>query len=128
MTQEAFIKELEERGISYETQGEKILVTGRGSVSLSTLETIPPGVEFQNGGSVYLNSLETIPPGVEFQNTGDVVLTTLETIPLGVRLRNGGYVYLPSILGGWMDRWKGNIEGVDSKRLLNHLIRIRIFI
>jgi hypothetical protein len=57
---------------------------------------------FNNGGGVDLRSLTSLSPGVVFNNEG------------GVNLR--------SIIGGWFSTWKGNIEGVDSKRLLNIMI------
>ena len=89
MTQEAFIKVLDEKDYSYEMEGDKIVVT-------------------HGGDDVWLNSLETLPPGVKF--------------------KNGGYVYLGSLIGGCFEDWKGNIEGIDSKRLLNFMISKGVFI
>jgi hypothetical protein len=34
---------------------------------------------------------------------------------------------LKSLIGGWFSQWKGNIEGVDSKRLLNFMISKGVF-
>lgn len=108
MTQEEFIKQLDFENYSYEIEGDRIIVTYKGSVRLDSLKTLPPGVEFKNGGDVWLDSLKTLPPGVEF--------------------RNGGSVYLDSLIGGWFGDWKGNIEGIDSKRLLNVMIKQGVFI
>jgi len=54
-----------------------------------------------------LNALTSLPPGVEFKNGK------------GVRLRD--------LIGDWFNRWKGNIEGIDSKRLLNLMISKGVF-
>jgi hypothetical protein len=57
---------------------------------------------FKNRGNVYLSSLTSISPGVKFENEGDVYLKALED---------------------WFNDWKGNMEGIDSKRLLNLMIK-----
>ena len=77
MTREEFIDILERKGYSYELEGDKIVVTGKGDVYLQSLETLPSGVVFNNGGYVYLESLKTLPPGVVFKNRGDVYLNSL---------------------------------------------------
>ena len=148
MKKEEFIEVLKRNNYLYEIQGDKIIVThdgyvdlgfletippgvefrNRGSVDLSDLKTIPPGVEFRNGGDVWLSALKTIPPGVEFKNGGHVNLRSLEVIHPGVEFRNGGNVYLGGILGGWLNRWEGNIEGVDGKRLLNLMTNKELFL
>jgi hypothetical protein len=148
LTQETFIKELERKGYSYEPQGEKCIVTYRGSVWLSSLQslppgvvfqnkgnvdleslqTLPPGVVFQNGGYVNLYSLRTLPPGVEFRNEGDVWLDSLQNLSPGVEFRNKGGVWSGSLIGGWFDEWSGNIKGVHPTDLLNHLIQKGAFI
>ena len=102
MTQEEFIEVLEEKRYSYEIEGDKIIVTQDGNVYLSSLETIPSGVGFENDGNVDLDSLETLPPGVEFKNEGGVGLN--------------------SLTGGRFSFWKGNIEGIKPNRLLNKMI------
>jgi len=127
MTREEFIKVLEGKGYSYEIVGEELIVTYKGHVDLNSLETLPPGVEFKNGGNVYLESLETLPPGVEFKNTGNVYLKPLKTLPPGVEFKNGGDVDLSSLVGGWFEDWKGNIKGINYKRLLNVMISKGIF-
>ena len=108
MTQEAFINELDEKGYSYKIEGDKLVVTNERDVRLDYLTSLPPGVVFRNKGSVYLNSLKSLPPGVEFKNRWSVKLD--------------------SLIGGWFDDWKGNIEGIDSKRLLNSMISKGMFI
>jgi hypothetical protein len=148
MTQEEFIKVLEEEGYSYEIEGDKLVVTHRGdvdleslkslppgvefrnegAVSLGSLTSLPPGVEFMNGGYVFLYDLTSLPPGVEFRNTGDVDFKSLTSIPPGVEFKNGGDVWLNSLTGDWFSRWKGNIKGIKSKRLLNVMIKRGIFI
>ena len=107
MTREEFIKVLDLRRISYKEEGNKIVVTHEFAVFLGSLTSLPPGVEFRNEGHVYLYSLASLPPGVEF--------------------RNEGYVNLDSLTGGRFYDWKGNIEGIDSKRLLNKMISLGLF-
>lgn len=102
-----FVGALKEKGYSYETKGNKIVVTHRGSVNLKSLKTIPPGVEFRNTENVWLDSLETVPSGVEFRNSGNA--------------------YLGSLVGGWFYSWEGNIEGIDPKNLLNKMIADAVF-
>ena len=98
--EEEFIKLLDDNEYSYEIQGDKIIVTGGGSVWLTSLTSLPPGVEFRNGGHVDLNSLTSLPPGVEFRNEGGVNLRALTSLPPGVEFRNRGSVWLGSILTG----------------------------
>jgi hypothetical protein len=105
MTQEEFIKELD--NYYYEEVGDKIIVT------------------YTRG--VYLNSLETLPDGIEFSNGGNVSLASLRNIPKGVVFNNGGYVYLEKLIGGWSLEWVGNIDDIDSKRLLNKMIADGLF-
>jgi hypothetical protein len=44
-----------------------------------------------------------------------------------VGFRNEGGVYLNSLTGGRFYDWKGNIEGIDNKRLLNLMIKQGVF-
>jgi hypothetical protein len=150
MTQKEFINELDEKGYSYEIQGDKLVVTHEGDVYLNDLTSLPPGVEFKNGGTVMLNALTSIPPGVEFRNEGNVHLRDLTSLPPGVEFRNGGVVNLRAltslppgvvfrnkgdiylnrlipIFGGNFKDWKGNIKGINPKRLLNLMIKKGIF-
>ena len=107
MTQEEFIEILDKEDYSYEIEGDKIVVTHEREVDLDSLTSFPSGVEFKNGGDVYLQSLTSLPPGVEFRNVADV--------------------YLISITGNWFKSWKGNIEGIESNRLLNVMIKQGVF-
>ena len=147
MTREEFIKVLDNKKYSYKMKGDNIVVTRSGHVGLESLTSLPPGVEFNNKGIVGLESLTSLPPGVEFNNEGFVDLDSLKSLPPGVVFKNGGGVYLKSLtslppgvefnnegfvslrslVGGWFKDWKGNIEGVDSKKLLNVMISKGIF-
>jgi len=147
MTQKEFISILKKKGYSYEIVGDRIVVTDRGYVNLRALTSLPPGVEFRNGsgvwlsaltslppgvvfrngGNVWLSALTSISPGVEFRNDGDVDLESLTSLPPGVEFRNEGYVRLSALIGGWFDEWEGNIEGIDSNRLLNVMIKDGVF-
>jgi hypothetical protein len=44
-----------------------------------------------------------------------------------VEFENRETVYLTSLTGGRFYNWKGNIEGIDSKRLLNKMISLGLF-
>jgi hypothetical protein len=127
MTREEFIAILDEKRYSYEIEGDRIIVTHNGHVDLRSLTSLHSGVEFKNGGGVDLRSLTSLPPGVEFKNGEDVVLPSLTSLPSGVVFKNGGGVYLGYLIGRWFKEWKGNIEGIDSKRLLNVMIKQRVF-
>jgi hypothetical protein len=107
MTREKFIEALDRKKYSYEIEGDKVVVTDDGTVWLTSLTSIPPGVEFKNVGDVILSSLTSLPPGVEFNNRG--------------------YVYLRSLIRVGFQDWKGNIKGIDPKRLLNKMISIGLF-
>jgi hypothetical protein len=127
MTRDEFIEVLKENDYSYHIEGDKIVVTEEGVVYLGSLTSIPPGVVFNNKGDVYLRSLTSLPPGVEFNNGGDVNLSALTSIPSGVVFKNGAHVNLGSLIGVWLHLWKGNIEGIDSKRSMNKMIKDRVF-
>ena len=128
MTQEEFIEVLDNEGYSYEIEGDKIVVNHKRHVYLGSLTSLPPGVEFRNKGDVYLNSLTSLPPGAEFRNKGGVGLSQLKTLPPGAEFRNEGNVYLDSLVGRRFSDWNGNIDGIDSKRLLNLMISKGVFI
>jgi hypothetical protein len=127
MTQKEFIKILDERGYSYEIEGDKVVVKNKGNVWLRYLTSLPSGVGFSNEGIIYLDALTSIPSDVEFSNEGIIYLDALTSIPPGVEFRNEGDVYLGFLIGRWFDEWKGNIEGIDSKRLLNKMIKDGVF-
>ena len=128
MTREEFIEILDEKGYSYEIEGDQIIVTDEGHVNLGSLTSLPTGVEFRNEGNVDLQSLTSLPLNVEFENDGNVNLKSLTSISPGVEFRNEDRVYLESLIGGFFNKWKGNIEGIDSNSLLNLMISKGIFI
>ena len=142
MKQEKFIKVLNKEGYSYKIEGDKIIVTSGdlyGDVDLQSLTSLPPGVVFKNKGDVDLQSLTSLPPGVKFNNRGHVDLQSLSSkgsvnlrsltsLPPDVEFKNGDDVYLKSIIGGWFDKWSGNIKYIDSKSLLNLMIKRGMFI
>ena len=88
MTREEFIEVLEEKGYSYEIEGDNLVVVDDWNVDLRSLETISPGVVFSNEG----------------------------------------YVWLESLVGGPFEDWRGNIEGINNKKLLNFMISKGVFI
>jgi hypothetical protein len=119
MTREEFIKVLENKEYSYKVEEDKVVVTHKGGLDLNDLTSLPPNVVFKNVGYVSLISLTSIHPPAEFNNGGDVNLRYVTSVPPGVVFKNGKDVWLRSIFFGW---WNGNIEGIDSKRLLNKMI------
>ena len=152
MTREEFIKRLDKEGFEYMIEGDKIVIThsyggigqgrddahlvslvglvefrNKGIVDLYYLTSLPPDTEFNNGGRVNLNSLTSLPPSTKFNNGGDINLDSLTSLPPGVKFNNRGDVYLGYLIGTWLDDWKGNIDGIDSKRLLNLMISKGVF-
>ena len=129
MTQEEFTKQLDKKRYSYEIEGDKIIIISGygGDVYLNALTSLPPGVEFRNKDHVGLESLTSLPPGVVFKNGGGVFLRSLTSLPPDVEFNNGGNVWLRDIIGGFFNKWEGNIEGIDSNRLLNKMISLGIF-
>jgi hypothetical protein len=115
-----FKNSLDEMGISYKDEGDKIIISSQEgrkdidlnfldtlpegiifnnlfSVDLRHLKTIPSGTVFSNGLSVYLNFTETLSEGISFYNRGNVYLNSLKTLPNGITFKNSGSVYLNSI-------------------------------
>ena len=107
MTQKEFIEVLKAKRYSYEMEGDRIVVTHKKNVDLSAITSLPSGVIFKNKGYAWFSSLISLPSGVVFSNSGDV--------------------YLIDLTGGWSAEWKGNIEGIDEKRLLNKMIKDGVF-
>ena len=125
-----------------------VVFENNGHVWLDLLESLPPGVEFKNIGDVVLDSLGNLSSvvvfenrgnvdlpvltsltlGVEFSNEGYINLRALTSLPLGVEFKNGGDVYLGLLIGRWFNEWESNIEGIDSKMLLNVMIKQGVFI
>jgi hypothetical protein len=146
MTREEFIQILDEVKYHYNIKGDKIIINkfndyinfdslislpsgvefmNKGSVSLESLDIIPHGVIFSNNGNVYLNSLKNIPKGVEFNNSGGVFLIELNSIDRSVEFRNLGNIRVANnkVIPG-LDL---EIEGVNSNRLLNLMIKQGVF-
>jgi hypothetical protein len=147
MTQEEF-KEILRDVAPYEIVGDKVIVSHGSFINLAKLESLPSGfvfnnkrevilnslkslgsgTEFNNGESVNLRSLESLPNEVKFNNGGIISLDSLKSIPTSIEFRNASGVYLESLVGGWFSEWKGNIEGVGNKGLLNLMIKRGVFI
>ena len=132
MTREEFIEILDIQHYSYKVEGNKIIITkGEGHelafVYLKFLTSLPPGVEFKVWGDVYLDYLTSLPPDTEFNNAGSVILNSLTSLPSSAEFNNGGSVWLSALISGRFDDWKGNIEGVNWKRLLNKMISLGVF-
>jgi len=127
MTREAFIKELKERGYSYDIERDKIVVTYGGNVHFHDLTSLPAGVVFRNKGHVHLDSLPSFPPDVTFENEGHILLNSLSSISPGIVFENKRDVFLGSLIGEWSDDWAGNIRDIDSNRLLNKMISLGLF-
>ena len=115
-----------------------VVFENRFEVFLRSLTSIPPGVVFNNKGNkggfqfdnrapVYLDSLTSLHPGVEFNNEGHVILNYLTSISPGVEFKNGGGVRLKSLKGDWFYKWESNLKGIESKRLLNVMIKQGVF-
>ena len=109
---EEFKLALEFEGYTYREAEGRILVMGgnkyKRNIWLTNWVSLPSGVVFINEGNVWLDSLRRIPPGVVFYNSGRLQLTEL----------SGNKPF---------HLWDGNIEGIDSKRLLNKMISIGLF-
>ena len=126
---EEFIVELESKGYSYYMSiGGNIIVKGADSVFLQNITSLPSGVAFKNTSDVYLDSVTNISPGVRFENGWNVLMRSIENIPPGVSFDNRGDIYLDSLIkGGFPGNWRGNIEGINYKRLINKMISIGLF-
>jgi hypothetical protein len=128
MTREEFIDEIDSQGYSFREEGDKLIIGELDQqMDLVYLKSIPTNVKFNNKGTIMFWNLDDISSGVEFNNKGHIYLEDLKSIPPGVEFNNEGSIELRSIIGGWNDRWKGNIEGIDSNRLLNKMISLGLF-
>ena len=129
MTREEFKKILDDKGYSYREEGDKIVITHIEDVWLgyANITTIPPGVKFQNGGYVSLNFVEILPSNTLFDNYGYVALDSLKNILPGVEFENRGHIWIESIIKDPWASWKGNIKGIDYKKLLNKMISLGLF-
>jgi hypothetical protein len=127
MTIEAFIKVLDEWGYPYEIQGDNVVVYGKYTTNLDSLTSLPPGVKFKSETDVWLESLTSLPTGISFENEGNVYLRDLTSISPMFTFGNKRDVHLGSLTGGWFSEWNGNIKGIESKWLLNKMIKDGVF-
>ena len=105
------------------------------------IDHVSDDVEFNNGGYVNLSYVISIGKNVKFKNNGNVFLGKhLNRINSSVEFNNSGAIYtfiisgmkLGDILDDFsydiqVDDWQGNIEGVDSTRLMNLMISKGLF-
>jgi hypothetical protein len=129
MTREEFIEILDKIKYPYTIEGSKLVITRPSGIFLDHRKNLPPDIVFgRPAGDVYLQNLTSLPHGVEFRNRGDVYLESIKSISPGVVFDNGGRIAnLGLIVGGWLEEWKGNIEGIDPKRLLDKMISLGLF-
>jgi len=137
MTGEEFKNLLQRRGYPYRIDGDYIIVgteykddyTPREAEDLSFIEnSIPPNVIFINHGNLVLKYLREIPENVKFYNSGWIDLTTVKFIRTEIEFNNEDDVYLGFLVGRWFSEWENNIEGIDSKMLLNLMIKKGLFV
>jgi hypothetical protein len=147
MTREEFIEQLDKDKILYNLEGDVVEITGsnglgyKWNVQIHHIDTLPSGVIFNNKGNVHIANLYEIPEGVQFNNGGNIVLGVAHQgikihpstvfnngkskIMIGYN-RGGSYMFNTS-----RDRdesWNGSIDGIDSKRLFNLMIKQGVFI
>jgi hypothetical protein len=130
MTREEFKKFLDKKKYSYREEGNRIIVTHGSPLILDSLESLPPDVEFATRGKITFGDfLSEIPPGTVFSNTGYVNFKSPTAIPPGVIFMNRGGVWFDKFSKhmGWFENWKGNIEGIGIKRLLNKMVDLGLF-
>lgn len=118
ITREEFIKLLDQKGYTYVEEGNKIVITHLDRKRFDD--------------NVWFNSLESIPPNVEFRNDGDIMIRYFmdgepsdSGIPSSVEFNNGSDVWLNKL--GWFGNWKGNIDDINSKQLLNKMVSDGLF-
>ena len=118
MTREEFIKLLDQKGYTYVKEGNKIAITHLDRKRFDD--------------NVWFNSLESIPPNVEFRNDGNIMIRYFmdgepsdSGIPSSVEFNNGSDVWLNKL--GWFGNWKGNIDDINSKQLLNKMVSDGLF-
>lgn len=132
MIQEEFTSILHKKGYSYRIDGDMIIVINTNnngvvnpSIDLRDITSIPPNVIFNNSGYVFLTKLTSIPPNVIFNNRRYIDLRNCLKIDSSVIFNNEESIFVDKLI---TNNWEGNIEGIDSKRLLNLMISKGIFI
>lgn len=118
MTRLEFIEILDQKGYTYVEEGNKIVITHLDRERFDD--------------NVWFNSLESIPPNVEFRNDGNIMIRYFMAgepsdsgIPSSVEFNNGSDVWLNKL--GWFGNWKGNIDDINSKQLLNKMVSDGLF-
>jgi hypothetical protein len=110
-----------------------VVFNNKGEVTFNSLTSISPGVVFNNEGKVGLYYLIDLPTNVVFSNKGKVSLWNLKTIHSGVVFNNQGDVDLEAIIDptirslSLFSSWHGNIKGIESNKLLNKMIKDKVF-
>jgi hypothetical protein len=145
MTREEFIDLLKDKGYSYEIEGDRIIITHEGMVSLlqsvpiplnlevefrndehvdlNNATELPENIVFNNTNDVYLGCLRNIPKGIKFKNTNDVFIgMNLEDIPSWLEFNNGNYVWLGDVN---TFKWGCKIPGIRGAKIINLLIKNR---
>jgi hypothetical protein len=116
MTREEFIRALDEKGISYSLEGERIVVNWDNQyINLEYLgiTSLPPDVTFENAGSLRLGEVAQLPEGTVFNNYGSVVGEEITRIPRGTKFGKGVRTVL--LAGGTINF---DIEGFNYGDLL----------
>lgn len=108
MTRDKLIDILKYRGYSYEIVGDKIVIDDAGPILLDTLQSIPDNIDFRNNGYMSLDGIKSIPTNVTFNNRGSVHLRLF-----GIHSTK---------------TWEYGIPGINSKALLNGMIKRGLFL
>lgn len=96
----------------------------KGSVNLSSVKELSSSTQFNNKGDIFLGNVETLPSDIQFNNDGTIYLNFLETIHPNIQLNNKGSVFIENLD---TNHWKGNIKGINGKRLFNIMIKQGVF-
>jgi hypothetical protein len=137
MEQEEFKSALDQKGIFYEMEEERLVIECYTDLNLNRIKTIPSGVIFRywlSGVSlkVYLNDLEEIPPGVEFMG-GRIYLNSLRRIDPSVKIGSNCVMICPMLDGETINdvpaiyHFEFGIEGIEDWRILNKMISVGLF-
>jgi hypothetical protein len=137
MTIEEFKSALDQKGIFYEMEEERLVIECYSDLNLNRIKTIPPGVIFRYWLSgvnlkVYLNDLEEIPPGVEFMG-GRIYLNSLRRIDPSVKIGSNCVMVCPMLGEETINdvpviyHFLFGIEGIEDWRILNLMISLGLF-
>jgi len=137
MTIEEFKSALDQKGIFYEMEEERLVIECYSDLKLNRIKTIPPGVIFRYWLSgvypaVYLNDLEEIPPGVEFMG-GRIYLNSLRRIDPSVKIGSNCVMVCPMLGEETINdvpviyHFLFAIDGIEDWRILNKMISVGLF-